>query len=431
MNQRIYTSGISCQNYLIFALSFFCFTAAGTFGSLGNAMRFPPGVFQNFSPNSNRNVSSSAFATSMPSNETVMFPLQNQLRLEAALAGMNPSLISGHMLPTTAVSSMIPMDPYLAAARQHHSMNASFGINRGRGSTDYGFLTSSAGAPVVSMSNTAPEAFPHDNRGMFTSGSDTSDQQRITKSPTKCKRRSSKKNKHQLDSHFTDYLPGLIKELSLPSDRENLSAYQCLLRKQIYLFAVQTADIQCSAQGRNKPITLGQVGVLCRHCAKIPPGLRPCGAVYFPGKLAGLYQASQNMAINHFTKSCRNIPKETRHLLMQLKEQKASVLGGGKHFWANGARVVGIYETEDGTLKFRDGDEKCDLNNTNDTNEVLERIKTTSDMPIRIDKVCDEMDPSGICSTEHKSSEQKNQHIINEQDVIQKEKDGMTKVYTD
>lgn len=94
------------------------------------------------------------------------------------------------------------------------------------------------------------------------------------------------------------YDPGPVRELALPSDHGNLSEYQCLLRKQIVLFAVSINDIQCSAQGRNKPIVLGQVGVLCRHCARIPPGMRPCGASYFPGKLSGLYQVSVLTIVN-------------------------------------------------------------------------------------------------------------------------------------
>lgn len=148
-----------------------------------------------------------------------------------------------------------------------------------------------------------------------------------------------------------NYDPGVVKDLSLPSDPENLSEYQCLLRQQIVLFAVAMPDIQCSAQGRNKPITLGQVGVLCRYCAKIPPGMRPCGAVYFPAKLSGLYQASQNMAINHFSNNCQSIPETIRTKLLQLKERKSTVLGGGKHFWANGARVMGVVENEN-QLRF-------------------------------------------------------------------------------
>jgi hypothetical protein len=153
-----------------------------------------------------------------------------------------------------------------------------------------------------------------------------------------------------------NYDPGKVKDLSLPSDTENLSEYQCLLRKQIILFSVAAQDIQCSAQGRNKPISLGQVGVLCRHCSCVPPGMRPCGAVYFPAQLSGLYQASQNMAINHFSKSCQRIPESLREKLMKLKERKSTVLGGGKHFWANGARVIGVVE-DDGKLVFAEENE--------------------------------------------------------------------------
>lgn len=64
------------------------------------------------------------------------------------------------------------------------------------------------------------------------------------------------------------------------------------------------------------------------------------------------------MAINHFSKSCRSIPEETRQRLLKLKEQKSSVLGGGKHFWANGARVVGVHETEEGQLRFKKEESK-------------------------------------------------------------------------
>lgn len=162
-----------------------------------------------------------------------------------------------------------------------------------------------------------------------------------------------KKRRPNFDaSKIPSYDIGGVKELSLPSDKGNLSEYQCLLRQQILLFPVRANDLQCSAQGRNKPIQLDQVGICCRYCAKIPPGMRPAGAVYFPAKLSGLYQASQNMAINHFSKTCQSIPEHVRAKLLKLKEQRSLVVGGGKHFWANAARVSGVVESEDGILKF-------------------------------------------------------------------------------
>lgn len=81
--------------------------------------------------------------------------------------------------------------------------------------------------------------------------------------------------------------------LSLTTDRSNLSDYQCLIREQIDLFAATQADIDSSAQGRNRPIVVQQVGIRCRHCASLPSSRRARGAVYYPAKLAGLYQAAQ------------------------------------------------------------------------------------------------------------------------------------------
>lgn len=61
------------------------------------------------------------------------------------------------------------------------------------------------------------------------------------------------------------------------------------------------------------------------------------------------------MAINHLSKSCRSIDDETKETLIKLKEQKSTVLGGGKNFWANGAKVLGVIEVEEGHLCFKDG----------------------------------------------------------------------------
>lgn len=76
--------------------------------------------------------------------------------------------------------------------------------------------------------------------------------------------------------------------LALETDRATLSEYQCLIREQIDLFAAKQADIDCSAQGRNRPIVIDQVGIRCRHCASLPSSRRSRGAVYFPARLSGL-----------------------------------------------------------------------------------------------------------------------------------------------
>jgi hypothetical protein len=133
--------------------------------------------------------------------------------------------------------------------------------------------------------------------------------------------------------HLTGRCPTM---LYLSCDPENLSEYQCLIRKQIELFEANETDMQAGAQGRNKPIVLGQVcctlassggtavaplllhsatpycyrlsssrltssihgfppqvGIRCRHCAFVPLSSRGRSAVFYPSKLINVYQASQ------------------------------------------------------------------------------------------------------------------------------------------
>jgi len=140
-------------------------------------------------------------------------------------------------------------------------------------------------------------------------------------------------------------------QLSLPRDEERLSDYQCLVRKQIQVFAAGPDDVDSHAQGRNKPIVLGQVGIRCRHCAGVSSHHRGRGSTYYPSKLLGLYQAAQNMASCHLCESCRSIPEPLKQELNVLRERKSSA-GGGKQYWADGAKALGLVEMED-RLRFQ------------------------------------------------------------------------------
>ena len=84
--------------------------------------------------------------------------------------------------------------------------------------------------------------------------------------------------------------------LSMSCDTEQLSEYQILVRRQLEVFEATQEDVESNTQGRKKPVVLGQVGLRCRHCAAYPLRTRGRGAVYYPAKLFGIYQAAQNMA---------------------------------------------------------------------------------------------------------------------------------------
>ncbi|KAG7354874.1 hypothetical protein IV203_004230 [Nitzschia inconspicua] len=145
-----------------------------------------------------------------------------------------------------------------------------------------------------------------------------------------------------------------FQSLYMSCDDDSLSEYQCLVRKQIELFEARPEDVASNAKGRNKPIVIGQVGIRCKHCSLLPPKSRQRGATYYPAKLNGLYQAAQSMASGHLCSHCGHIPQSVRQELIVLRERKSSA-GGGKKYWGDGVRVLGVYEDEHG-LRFRKAD---------------------------------------------------------------------------
>lgn len=143
-----------------------------------------------------------------------------------------------------------------------------------------------------------------------------------------------------------------VRMLYLDRDSNSLSPYQCEIRKQIELFAAQRVHVETNAQGRRKPIVLGQVGIRCRHCAMLRPIDRSRGSTYFPSKLDGLYQAAQNMAACHLCSLCKHVPTQVRNEIIRLREKKSSA-GHGKQYWADGLKALGVIEDEErGILLF-------------------------------------------------------------------------------
>jgi hypothetical protein len=126
-------------------------------------------------------------------------------------------------------------------------------------------------------------------------------------------------------------------------DENALTEYQRELRKHIELFEATEEDLRGSAQGRNTPIRLGQVGIRCRHCAAMPKLVRARGAVYYSRTVDGVYQVAQNMSKIHFVQTCHKIPKEVREKLARLQRvnNRAS---GGKEYWLESLSALGVYD---------------------------------------------------------------------------------------
>ena len=138
--------------------------------------------------------------------------------------------------------------------------------------------------------------------------------------------------------------------LYMECDMDSLSEYQCLIRQQIELFEADKLEAASSVQGRNKQVVEGQIGIRCRHCANIPPRKRQKGSMYFPTKLDRIYQAAQNLSGFHLCENCEHVPEPLRKRILLLRERK-SPAGGGKRYWGEGVRCLGVVEDQTG-LRF-------------------------------------------------------------------------------
>jgi hypothetical protein len=140
--------------------------------------------------------------------------------------------------------------------------------------------------------------------------------------------------------------------LYIPTDDDVLSENQILLRRQVEFFEAALDDVGKTTSGRRRPIMLSQVGIQCVHCGGLPARYRQKGAIYYPAKLAGIYQAAQNMAVTHLTTLCQHIDEETKEQLKAYQEGRSVTGHGGKQYWAGTARAQGVIEAGEGGLRF-------------------------------------------------------------------------------
>ena len=92
---------------------------------------------------------------------------------------------------------------------------------------------------------------------------------------------------------------------------------------------------------------LNQIGIRCRHCADIPIPQRGRGSVYYPHNLTGVYQSALNMSASHLLESCLSIPESLRQGLI-VQKQRRDTGCGGKAYWLEGCKKVGLTEDEHG-----------------------------------------------------------------------------------
>lgn len=153
-----------------------------------------------------------------------------------------------------------------------------------------------------------------------------------------------------LSANIPLFLPVVM---AIPEDEGKLSSHQVFLRHQIEAFKAGEDDVSTHTRGRNKPVKFGQVGIRCRHCAHLPIVHRQKGSTYFPASLLGLYQAAQNMSTTHMqTGLCTGMPKEVKERFQEFATSKVASSGGGRPYWAEAARRIGLCDTESDGIHF-------------------------------------------------------------------------------
>jgi CMP-N-acetylneuraminic acid synthetase len=138
--------------------------------------------------------------------------------------------------------------------------------------------------------------------------------------------------------------------LYISDDDVKLNENQIFLRQNIELFRATQKDILCITRGKNKPIVLHQVGIRCCHCSHVPAGRRKKGSTYFPSNLIGLYQAAQNLCVEHLQSGlCTELPPDVKERFVAFASgKKSGASSAGKKYWAEAGRKLGLIDTDDG-----------------------------------------------------------------------------------
>ena len=134
--------------------------------------------------------------------------------------------------------------------------------------------------------------------------------------------------------------------VAIPEDKEWLSDIDSYVRKQLEVFCATEADVKAAREDRKYPITVGQVGIRCIHCA-IAQGNDAIGhAIAYPFSISGIYESVKEFHRLHLD-SCPNLPNTSKAKLESMKgaSSLSSVL---RKYYTLAAKALGLVDTKDG-----------------------------------------------------------------------------------
>ena len=134
--------------------------------------------------------------------------------------------------------------------------------------------------------------------------------------------------------------------VAIPEDKEWLSDIDSYVRRQLEVFCATEADVAAAREDRKYPITVGQVGIRCIHCA-IAQGNDAIGhAIAYPFSISGIYESVKEFHRLHL-ETCPNLPNTSKAKLGSMKgaSSLSSVL---RKYYTLSAKALGLVDTKDG-----------------------------------------------------------------------------------
>uniref|UniRef100_A0A7S4RZM7 Uncharacterized protein n=1 Tax=Ditylum brightwellii TaxID=49249 RepID=A0A7S4RZM7_9STRA len=134
--------------------------------------------------------------------------------------------------------------------------------------------------------------------------------------------------------------------LSTEQDKDCLSPRHQFIRHQILEIFCATKD-DISGRKHNKKVHIGQAGIRCVFCSRVPYKERAVRSFSFPSSTTRIYQSATVMFHHHFN-ACSYIPDKVKRSLLSLEGKSTNGATNTKQFWVQSARDLGLVNTEDG-----------------------------------------------------------------------------------
>jgi hypothetical protein len=136
--------------------------------------------------------------------------------------------------------------------------------------------------------------------------------------------------------------------LAIPEDKDWLSEKDIFIRKQLEVFCATEEDVAAARADLKYPVSVGQVGIRCIHCA-LAHGSDAVGhAIAYPFTISGIHESVREIHRLHLD-TCKNLPAAQKVKLQNLGASSlSSVL---RRYYVLGAKALGLRDTKSAGIR--------------------------------------------------------------------------------